>query len=131
MHRFNNQSLDESIWSSLAEVSPNGKIGSLSVDASALGCSDAVRKVWLATTDFWSISGLEKLPISSLRENAIGERSMSGLHSIIWREDGEAGWERIMGMITEKEEIAKREENERDSKKITEKDELASKKRTE
>jgi len=56
---------------------------------------------------------------------------MSGLHSIIWKEDGEVGWERIMGMITEKEEIAKREENERDCKKFTKKDEIASKKRTE
>ena len=56
---------------------------------------------------------------------------MSGLHSIIWKEDGEAGWARIMGMITEKEEIAKREENERYCKKFTEKDEIASKKRTE
>ena len=93
---------------SLAEVSAKGQIGSLSVDASALGCRDAVREVWLATTEFWSISGLEKLPISSLRENEIGERSFSGLHTIIWRRDGEAGWDRIMGMITEKEEIAKK-----------------------
>ena len=131
LHGFNKASHDESIWSSLAEISSKGKIGSLSVDASALGCRDAVREVWLATTEFWSISGLEKLPISCLRENEIGERSMSGLHSIIWKEDGEVGWERIMGMITEKEEIAKREENERDCKKFTKKDEIASKKRTE
>ena len=111
LHGFNKASRDESIWSSLAEVSSKGKIGSLSVDASALGCSDAVREVWLATTDFWSISGLEKLPISRLRENEIGEiRSifMHTLHTIIRREDGEAGWERIVGMIIEKEEIAKK-----------------------
>ena len=56
----------------------------------------------------WSISRLEKLPISCLRESENRGRSISGLYTIIWREDGEAGWERIVGMITEKEEIAKK-----------------------
>ena len=110
-HGFNKESRNESIWNNLAEVSSKGKIGQLSVDASALGCRGAVREVWLATTEFWSISGLEKLPISRLRENEIGEiRSifMHTLHTIIRREDGEAGWEKIVGMITEKEEIAKK-----------------------
>ena len=102
------QGLDESIWRKLAEVSSKGKIGSLSVDASALGCRDAVREVWLATTESLSISRLEKLPISCLRESENGGRSISGVYTIIWREDGEAGWERIVGMITEKEEIAKK-----------------------
>ena len=107
LKEFDKQDLDESIWSGLAEVSSTGSIGSLCVDASALGCRKSVRKVWLATREYWSISGLGKLPASRLREVELGA-DLSGLHTIVWREEGEAGWRRVLGMITEKEEIEKR-----------------------
>ena len=64
-----------------------------------------MRRVWLATREYWSISGLGKLPASILREVESGA-DFIGLHT--WRRDGEAGWNRILGMITEKEEIEKR-----------------------
>ena len=107
LEEFDKQDLDESIWSGLAEVSSTGSFGSLRVDALALGCRESVRRVWLATREYWSISGLGKLPASSLREVELGA-DLSGLHTIVWRRDGEAGWRRILGMITEKEEIEKR-----------------------
>ena len=107
LEEFDKQDLDESIWSGLAEVSSTGSIGSLCVDAPALGCRELVRRVWLATREYWSISGLGKLPASRLREIELGP-DLSGLHTIVWREEGEAGWRRIVGMITEKEEIEKR-----------------------
>ena len=107
LEEFDKQDLDESIWSGLAEVSSTGSIGSLCVDAPALGCRELVRRVWLATREYWSISGLGKLPASRLREIELGA-DLSGLHTIVWREEGEAGWRRIVGMITEKEEIEKR-----------------------
>ena len=69
--------------------------------------SDSTALVWLATREYWSISGLGKLPASRLREAELGP-DLSGLHTIVWREEGEAGWRRVLGMITEKEEIEKR-----------------------
>ena len=69
--------------------------------------SDSTALVWLATREYWSISGLGKLPASRLREVELGA-DLSGLHTIVWREEGEAGWRRVLGMITEKEEIEKR-----------------------
>ena len=95
LEEFDKQDLDESIWSGLAEVSSTGSIGSLCVDASALGCRESVRKVWLATRQHWSISGLGKLPASRLREAELGA-DLSVLHTIFWREEGEAGWRRMM-----------------------------------
>ena len=69
--------------------------------------SDSTALVWLATREYWSISRLGKLPASRLREAELGP-DLSGLHTIVWRKEGEAGWRRVLGMITEKEEIEKR-----------------------
>ena len=55
LEEFDKQDLDESIWSGLAEVSSTGSIGSLCVDASALGCRESVRRVWLRAVESESL----------------------------------------------------------------------------
>ena len=66
----------------------------------------AVQEFWLSED---LLEYLGKLPASRLREVELGA-DLFGSHTdtIVWRRDGEAGWRRILGMITEKEENEKR-----------------------
>ena len=65
----------------------------------------AVQEFWLSED---LLEYLGKLPASRLREVELGADVFGISQTIVWRRDGEAGWRRILGMITEKEEIEKR-----------------------
>ena len=102
------EGLDESVWGSLAEVAHKGSISDVRVTASDLHCSEALRKIFGATTGTWLVTGVEGYSLSKStkeRNLYLGLFEQSQVQTVICVRGGEGaeGWARIQEIIMENE----------------------------